>query len=444
MCFQKREQEARHWGFCGDGMTHQDDKDEEHPTVADVFLILVKHEKCVEMRCELNHGVKARGIGISEEKEDLELIKRQLKILNKPAVKSFVTEEGDIHDCVDIHKQPALDHPLLKNHKIQMRPSSFPRRVTNETSSSTIKSAHIKLKRNKCPPGTVPIRRTSKEDLIRAKSLSREFETSISQQSTSPARPQNLELIFVQRVSLKVDDKAPVHGASAIINVYNPPVRGSQFSTAQIWVQNGPYDKLNMIQAGWMVYPDLYHDNQTRLFTYWTGDGSQKTGCYNTICNGFVQTDRMLTPSSAIKPVSVYGGPIYEIYIGIYQDQVSGNWWLVVTSDNIHVGYWPKNLFPDLSLGADSVVWGALTQASADGISPPMGSGHFPFDDHLHSCYARNVKYVNKAYQDMDLVESHLKEHEDNKNCYDLKNDGFQQGYWRNSFRFGGPGGKCN
>lgn len=30
------------------------------------------------------------------------------------------TEDGDVIDCVDIEKQPALDHPLLKGHKIQV------------------------------------------------------------------------------------------------------------------------------------------------------------------------------------------------------------------------------------------------------------------------------------------------------------------------------------
>ena len=29
-------------------------------------------------------------------------------------------EDGDIIDCVDIYMQPALDHPLLKNHTIQV------------------------------------------------------------------------------------------------------------------------------------------------------------------------------------------------------------------------------------------------------------------------------------------------------------------------------------
>ena len=28
--------------------------------------------------------------------------------------------DGDIIDCVDIHQQPAFDHPLLKNHIIQV------------------------------------------------------------------------------------------------------------------------------------------------------------------------------------------------------------------------------------------------------------------------------------------------------------------------------------
>ena len=30
------------------------------------------------------------------------------------------SEDGDIIDCVDIYKQPAFDHPSLKNHTIQV------------------------------------------------------------------------------------------------------------------------------------------------------------------------------------------------------------------------------------------------------------------------------------------------------------------------------------
>jgi hypothetical protein len=35
---------------------------------------------------------------------------------------SFLVQSSDVgdFDCVDIYKQPAFDHPLLKNHKIQV------------------------------------------------------------------------------------------------------------------------------------------------------------------------------------------------------------------------------------------------------------------------------------------------------------------------------------
>ncbi|KAF8393478.1 hypothetical protein HHK36_021722 [Tetracentron sinense] len=39
-------------------------------------------------------------------------------VRHKAAVKT-IESEGDVIDCVDIYKQPAFDHPLLKNHKIQ-------------------------------------------------------------------------------------------------------------------------------------------------------------------------------------------------------------------------------------------------------------------------------------------------------------------------------------
>ncbi|EXB99733.1 hypothetical protein L484_023263 [Morus notabilis] len=63
-----------------------------------------------------SHVVKITNIS---REEDLDL-ERQLKLLNKPSIKTIQTKEGDIFDCVDINKQPAFDHPLLKNHKVQV------------------------------------------------------------------------------------------------------------------------------------------------------------------------------------------------------------------------------------------------------------------------------------------------------------------------------------
>ncbi|KAF3961171.1 hypothetical protein CMV_014185 [Castanea mollissima] len=46
-------------------------------------------------------------------------LERQLRLINKPPVKSIQTEFGHIVDCIDINKQLSFDHPLLKDHKIQ-------------------------------------------------------------------------------------------------------------------------------------------------------------------------------------------------------------------------------------------------------------------------------------------------------------------------------------
>ncbi|KOM44182.1 hypothetical protein LR48_Vigan05g178700 [Vigna angularis] len=39
----------------------------------------------------------------------------------------LMTEFGDIVDCIDIYKQPAFDHILLKNHKLQVAEISIPK-----------------------------------------------------------------------------------------------------------------------------------------------------------------------------------------------------------------------------------------------------------------------------------------------------------------------------
>ncbi|KAM1834427.1 hypothetical protein ACFX13_016896 [Malus domestica] len=40
-------------------------------------------------------------------------VRKMLKLLNKPGVKTIKSEDGDIVDCVDIYKQPAFDHSGL-------------------------------------------------------------------------------------------------------------------------------------------------------------------------------------------------------------------------------------------------------------------------------------------------------------------------------------------
>ncbi|KAF9608450.1 hypothetical protein IFM89_009816 [Coptis chinensis] len=160
--------------------------------------------------------------------EDLELNK-ELEILNKPAIKTFETEYGDVFDCVDIYKQPSLDHPLLRDHnKVQINPFSTYSQ-TKQVSSSVFKI--------NCPIGTVPIRRTTKEDLIKANDFFDQY--------NAKSRP----------------------------------------------MQEG---------EGYYVNPGLYGDKSTRLFSLWSADGTRgcyNTRCTGFTQTGSTPLDQVFQTS---------------------------------------------------------------------------------------------------------------------------------------------------
>ncbi|KAF8379085.1 hypothetical protein HHK36_028514 [Tetracentron sinense] len=362
-----------------------------------------------------------------EEEEDMEL-ERQLKLINKTPLKTIQTAYGDVIDCIDIHKQLVFDHPLLKNHKIQMRPSFPLKGVTNEASSMA-NQIRVGLKSKGCPSGTVPIRRTRKEDLIRSKTF-------------ASINPNTREVPGSHFAILETttDSDRVLHGVKAHINVYNPRVLADdQTSSGQMWVENG----LNSIQAGWIVSPPLYGDSHTHLFTTWTADDYHKTGCWNILCPGFVQVDKEVSLGEFFNHTSVYDGVQKEMMVHIYQDQVTGNWWFVYTIDNIHVGYWPKSIFTDLAKGASTVSWGGRTSGAPEATSAEMGSGKLPDGHYRHACYFRQIQFVNASFALQDPDEDGTREIIDKPDCYDLKYYGDQGGEMGHTFLFGGPGGNC-
>ncbi|XP_056161998.1 uncharacterized protein LOC115666925 [Syzygium oleosum] len=167
------------------------------------------------------------------------------------------------------------------------------------------------------------------------------------------------------------------YGGGGGTTVYNLTVAHDQFSTHNVWIETGPQDHISMIAAGWMVSPRLYGDNLPRVFTYWTGDG-YRNGCYDALCPGFVQVDREISPGYPIYSTSTYGGAQSVLVVHIEQDRNTGNWWLILTSRAIKIGYWPKELFLYLRNGSLHTAWGGVGVAGSDGVCPPMGSGHRP------------------------------------------------------------------
>nr|KYP73056.1 hypothetical protein KK1_005665 [Cajanus cajan] len=364
----------------------------------------------------LVHGIQ------NTHKEDQEL-ERQLKLLNKPPVKSIHTKFGYIVDCIDINKQPTFDYPLLKNHKLQKKPfHQKSRRKTNVTSSQT--RSIFGLHKVQCPTGAVPIRRITKDDLIRNKLLLKNHVMTKEAPGYHYAQASLTPLA------------GPYYGVSGQNSVYNPKVqRKDQISASHLWVQNGPIHAVNKITFGWQVDPQLYGgDEGTYVYARWNG------GCFNILCPGFVQIHKGYYLGALVTDTSIYGGTMVEYNLAIYQEQRTKDWWLRMGNENI--GYFPAKLFTTM-FSANIVGWGGSTRTPPGSPSPQMGSGYFPDDNFVHACYFRHVGFQNTSRQYYGPPKYTVNTYNDNPNCFGVEYYGDQKREVGYSLQFGGPGGNC-
>ncbi|CAL5001158.1 unnamed protein product [Urochloa decumbens] len=316
--------------------------------------------------------------GVSAQR--LREVRSYLKRVNKTPVKTIQSPDGDIIDCVLISKQPAFDHPLLKNHTIQMQPSHHPygdSKITPHPITQTWQQ------NGKCPDNTVPIRRTKEEDVLRASSVN----------SYGKKTPEDLQK-------------------------FHPETSAN---------------------TGHQVYQYLYGDNNPRLFIYWTRDAYKTTGCYNLGCPGFVQTNNQIAIGGTLSPQSSYGGSQYEICFLVWKDPGSGNWWLQLGGTN--VGYWPSSIFTDLANSASNVEWGGEVAPSENGqTSTQMGSGHFPSEGFGKASYIRNIQTVDssntlRSANGLGLIIP-------TPNCYNAQSGSSND--WGTYMYYGGPGRNTN
>ncbi|XP_050206811.1 uncharacterized protein LOC126656316 [Mercurialis annua] len=366
-----------------------------------------------------------------QELHKLKIIKEHLKKLNKPPVKTIQSSDGDVIDCVLSHQQPAFDHIKLKGQK----PLEAPERPKGHNPTGMV-SENFQLwsfSGETCPEGTVPIRRTKEEDMLRASSV-RRFGRKLRRHVRRDTNSNGHE----HAVGYVSGDQ--YYGAKASINVWAPRVSNQyEFSLSQLWVISGSFgDDLNTIEAGWQVSPELYGDNYPRFFTYWTTDAYQATGCYNLLCSGFVQTNSKIAIGAAISPTSAYAGGQFDISLLVWKDPKHGNWWLEF-GNGILVGYWPSFLFTHLRDHASMVQFGGETvnsRASGFHTSTQMGSGHFAREGFGKASYFRNLQVVD---WDNNLIPlSNLRVLADHPNCYDIQ--GGINRVWGNYFYYGGPG----
>ncbi|CAN7045739.1 hypothetical protein IGI04_008411 [Brassica rapa subsp. trilocularis] len=341
-------------------------------------------------------------------------------------LRSFKMSENVTYDCIDIHKQPGLNHPYLKTHKIQMKPSlSRPelkmRTEKNETSNQ-----------NKigCPNGTVPILRSTKEFIINSQMFAENNFHMLS--ADSPGT----------HIAGVRSSSGPFRGVKAYFSAYKLNVGKDQVSYSQIYVGSGSGSQVNYISAGWTINPGLYGDQRVWTFGFWKGKDGK--GCYNTACSGFVQVSKVvpIVQPNDLKP----GVPGFLDYF-IHQDKNTGNWWITRFSKgapSVDIGYWPKELFNLLDNGANMAGVGGVVQASRSGSIPPMGNGNFPNGGRLDSAIFTNIEVLNSNYEQRKMNSFHVDYLVDSEKCYGLKvgKKGF---FYKNPlgfyFNYGGPGG---
>ncbi|CAI8583406.1 unnamed protein product [Vicia faba] len=316
------------------------------------------------------------------------MIATRLQQINKPAIKTIQSSDGDIIDCVLTHKQPAFDHSLLKGEKPMDPPQSLRRHNQIENTSDHFQL--WSLSGESCPDGTIPIRRITEEDILRAYSIN-----SFGRKFAGP---------YVHEYAIVSEENNMFYGAEGAINVWTPYVESSkEFSVAQMWLVAGtPGKDLNSIETGWQVYPQLYGDYHTRFFIYWTGDDYKSTGCYNLMCPGFVQTNKKYVIGGTISTISTYKGKQYSMPLKILKDNKTGNWWLGYGygSENL-IGYWPSKLFTHLKHAANEVNFGGEIvnfKTTGSHTSTVMGSGNFPEEGFGKAAYIKNMQVIDDDY----------------------------------------------
>lgn len=156
------------------------------------------------------------------------------------------------------------------------------------------------------------------------------------------------------------------------------------------------------VEAGWINYPNQAHP--PHLFAYYTTNGyaadGNGTGGWNRDQGGWVQTDRDIYPGMALGPLSVDGGPQFELELGFLLHR--GNWWLWVLDR--FIGYYPGGLFAragaeaggTLAAGADLIdFYGEVYNSRRELTTTDMGSGEFPGRGYGRAAYMRNLAYFD-------------------------------------------------
>lgn len=364
-------------------------------------------------------------------------------------VKSLDTPWGDVIDCVEVRRQPALLKAGMEGHELQLRPS-YGAELEQLEAPKDERQAEAPVQEYArlpeiCPEETVPIRRLTIEELTRFATLGDFLSKHPSGAGREDRfdRPEDLpEAGPTDRHQYAAARRYVANwGSESRLNLWKPYTEAAkEFTLSQVWVARGSGSSLETVEAGWQKYKQKYGDWRSRLFIYFTPDNYGDGGCYNLSCGAFVQTNNSVYIGGGFTVYSSHGGDQYEIKLLWYKDGESGHWWL--RYGDTWVGYYPRNKFDSNGLrsrGSRVTYGGEITDYRTGGhhTRTDMGSGYMPSYGWRWAAYHRGVRYVDTSnfYRRATSLFTIVSDDD----CYDIDLHE-SSGSWEVYFYFGGWG----
>ena len=361
---------------------------------------------------------------------------------------SFMDEGGGVFDCIPIEQQLGLRGSSGGVPKApDLPPIEAAGGPQDERKASLIVSPFGPHRKDRhgnvmhCPPGTIPMRRVTLEDLTRFGTLKDFFRKGPRGAGRPPQASQPAGVPATHRWAHAFQN-VNNNGGHSFLNLWDPAIGANQvFSLSQHWYVGGSGANLQTAECGWQVYPGMYNNSPLpHLFTYWTADDYNATGCYSMTCGAFVSLSSSFVPGMALGPISVSGGTQYEIELAYWH--ANGKWFLYMngTAGSNCIGYYNDTQYKGgaLSKNAAEIDYGGEVVGTTS--FPPMGSGAFASAGWQKAAYQRTIGYwppLGGTMINASLTPSQLW-----PKCYTAQVDLYASP-WFETVWFGGPGGNC-
>jgi hypothetical protein len=364
---------------------------------------------------------------------------------------SFV-EAGNNVDCIPIDEQPGLRGASDAEKREARHPDKqvgSPKAQYGRQVPGTTQNLDITLPRGKrdvfgnsisCALGTIPMRRITLEDMVRFPTLNEFLHVGKIDDGSLDRRPSrdpgDAARHYYARGVQFVDNL----GADAWFNVWSPTVKPHEESLSQLWVVGGDGKTKQTVEAGWQVLPDKWKSDQAALFVYFTADGYDKTGCYNTECdNSFVQVANNVYLARGFDHYSATNAGQWGFNLQ-WKRNANGNWWMYYKGPGnyIPVGYYKKAIFGTGALASRASKVAFAGEASTVPSALQIGSGKFASEGWQKAAFVKSAFYIDTSGTSQW---ANLSPQEVVHECYttDIHNI---FGDWGTYLFFGGP--KCD